>query len=85
MLDDFFRYYGLDWGALFFGLMGCYLITKRCSEGFLFSILGCCCGLAVAAISAQYGFITYNVILIGMMFKGYKSWKRDRAAILAAE
>ena len=85
MLDYALNYYGIDWGALLFGLMGCYFITRKNRTGFIFSTLGCICGLIVAFMSGQYGFIVYNIILIVMMARGYRAWngKNDIVEVCA--
>lgn len=83
MFDTFLHYYGLDWGALAFGLIGCHLITRQNRVGFLFSMLGCACGLSVASMSGQYGFIVYNVILIFMMARGFTGWRKKEERIVA--
>lgn len=88
MFSGLFDYYGLDWAALVLGLMGCYFITHQRRQGFLFSIVGCVCGLAVAALSNQYGFIIYNIVLIVMMTRGYAFWsskEQQTEAALGAE
>ena len=85
IVQAFAVYYGLDWGALCFGIFGCYFITCKNPYGFILSILGCCCGFAVAVISNQYGFIVYNIILIAMMARGFIDWRRDRLVRQAAE
>lgn len=89
MLDDIIQsfsiYYGIDWLAMLLGMTGFYLITNRNYWGFACSIVGCCCGLSVATISGQYGFITYNIILIIMMMRGIIMWRREAVNLQAAE
>lgn len=85
LLDSFHTYYGLDWGALCFGLIGCYLVTSRNRIGFLFSMCGCLCGFGVAMVSQQYGFIVYNIILISMQTRGFILWGRPALASRSAD
>ena len=66
MLDHILQYYGLDWAALVFGLTGCHLITTGRQEGFIFSAISALCGVFVASVSGQYGYIVYNLILTAM-------------------
>lgn len=68
-------YYGLDWMALAAGVSGTWLLTRKNAFGFVLSGLACCCGLGIAALSMQYGFIVYNVILLTLMAKGFKDWR----------
>ena len=70
------NYYGLDWLALIFGISGSYLITNQNRMGFLLCCAGCLCGFTVAAISAQFGFVMYNVILTAIMIRGYINLSR---------
>lgn len=87
-MEEILQYYGLDWCGLIFGLVGSYLITRQNRVGFLYNLLGCACGLAVALMSGQYGFITYNGILIVMMGRGYIGWAKkqnEATAPLGAE
>lgn len=73
-LNSFSIYYGLDWLALAAGVLGSYLLTNRNRIGFLLSGIGCLSGFAVAIISGQFGFVAYNLILIGMMMRGFLLW-----------
>ncbi len=86
-MDNVFQLYGMDWGALFFGLIGCNLITQQQREGFLFSALGCICGFGAAYLSNQYGFIIYNAIVFFMMLRGYNRLapRTSRLVALGAE
>lgn len=74
LLESFQNYYGLDWLALICGFSGMYLLTKKHKAGFLLSAAGCCAGLAVAAISIQFGFIISNILMVSIMLKGYLDW-----------
>lgn len=87
IIQSFQTYYGLDWAALTFGMCGCYLVTNRNRFGFLFSMTGCICGFGVAMISNQYGFIVYNIILIGLQSRGFILWGKaeHRDAVQTAE
>ncbi len=76
IIDSFNQYFGLDWMAFLFGMSGTYLLTCRNHWGFLLSTLACFCGLSVAVISTQYGFILYNSVLIIMMVKGFITWQQ---------
>ena len=79
ILGIFTSYYGLDWLALAFGISGSYLITNQNRMGFVLCGVGCLCGFAVAAMSAQFGFVMYNVILIAIMIRGYINLSRYQA------
>lgn len=73
-LNSFSIYYGLDWLALVAGVYGSYLMTNRNRIGFLMTGIGCLSGFAVALISGQFGFVAYNLILMGMMVRGFLLW-----------
>ncbi len=73
-LNSFSIYYGLDWLALAAGVYGSYLMTNRNRIGFLMTGIGCLSGFAVALISGQFGFVAYNLILMGMMVRGFLLW-----------
>lgn len=83
MLENVLQYYGLDWGGLCFGLVGCHLTSLKRREGFILSVIGCVCGLAVAMMSQQMGFIVYNFIIIFMLGRGYVNWGRIGSAQVA--
>lgn len=85
LIESFQMYYGLDWGALCFGLIGCYLVTNKNRFGFLFSMCGCMCGFGVALVSQQYGFIVYNIILISLQTRGFVLWGRPAPARLMTD
>ncbi|MBN8522072.1 MAG: nicotinamide mononucleotide transporter [Alphaproteobacteria bacterium] len=85
-MNDFLKalslYYGLDWLTLLLGVSGLYLVTKKKKIGFLVSICSCCCGLFVAIVSKQYGFIVHNLVLISIMLRGYFIWKYEETTDL---
>lgn len=69
-------YYGLDWLALAFGISGSYMISNQNRFGFLLSCVGCLCGFFVAIISSQFGFVVYNLLLVGIMARGFINLSR---------
>lgn len=75
-MEHFLNYYGLDWAVLAFGLIGSFLIGNMRREGFICSVCACSCGLCVAILSHQYGFIVYNIILISLSTRNYFKWGR---------
>ncbi len=75
-MKDIFHYYGLDWAALVFGVMGSFLIGNMRREGFICSMFACSCGFTVAYLSHQYGFLVYNMILISLATRNYMRWGR---------
>lgn len=79
-MENFFAilmgYYGLDWLALAFGLSGSYLISSQNRFGFLLAGVGCLCGFGVALLSAQFGFVVYNVLLLAIMLRGFSNLSR---------
>ncbi len=76
LAEVFLTYYGLDWLALACGLGGTWLLGSMNPLGFLLSLVSCACGFLVAVLSSQYGFIFYNLILIGMMARGFMMWRQ---------
>jgi hypothetical protein len=86
MIEESLRlYYGLDWIALAAGVSGTWLLTRKNAFGFILSGVACCCGLGIAALSMQYGFILYNVILLTLMAKGYWEWRGYSSPKLTVE
>lgn len=71
---SFELYYGLDWIALSFGVLGTWLLTNRNRLGFCASGLGCIAGFAASMMSGQFGFVLYNLILVAMMVRGFVQW-----------
>jgi len=70
------RYYGLDWLSMTTGLTGSFMISNRDKRGFILSGMSCICGLSVAILSGQTGFIAYNAILISIMCRGFLNWDK---------
>ena len=77
IIEALTTYYGLDWMTMVLGLCGTYLITQGKRHGFLFSSFACICGLTVAMMSHQTGYIAYNLILTAMMARGFMNWQRQ--------
>jgi len=70
------QYYGLDWLSMTTGLTGSFMISNRDKRGFILSGMSCICGLSVAILSGQTGFIAYNAILISIMCRGFLNWDK---------
>lgn len=65
------EYYGLDWLTLMMGVTGSFMMSSgKLREGFILAVCACTCGLAVAAMSHQYGFVVYNFLLIALNARG---------------
>ncbi len=79
VIDALTRFYGLDWMAMLLGLSGTYLISNADKRGFALNGLACLCGLTVAYLSQQVGFVAYNAILVALMYKGYTGWNRKQS------
>jgi len=79
IIESLAKYYGLDWLSFASGIIGMYLITQKSRLGFAFSSLSCLSGFTVAAISMQFGFVFYNLLLIALMVKGYYEWEPQKA------
>ncbi len=79
------HYYGLDWLALVSGVSGTFLITSKMRGGFLLCGLAGVCGFIVAALSMQFGFVVYNLLMVAIMLKGYIDWGREPVKIHAKE
>lgn len=77
------KYYGLDWFGFCAGVSGMFLVTQKCRWGFLLSSLTALCGMIVASMGGQYGYVLYNVVLFCLMLRGYISWSRPQAAVIA--
>lgn len=73
-LDLILKFYGLDWLCMAFGLTGTWLMTRKNRAGFGFNALACVCGVSVAVLSGQIGYIVYNGIIMAMMVRGYMAW-----------
>ncbi len=80
-MEHLLNYYGLDWAVLVFGMIGSFLIGNMRREGFICSICACSCGLCVAIISGQYGFVVYNIILVSLSTRNYLRWGRVQPAV----
>jgi hypothetical protein len=81
MFDVIFKFYGLDWLGFFSGLSGMYLITQRIPSGYILSGLASLCGMVVASLAGQYGYITYNALFLCLMMKGYYGWTLPKIVI----
>ena len=78
--ETLFQFYGLDWLTMILGLTGTYFISNQDKRGFVFSALACISSLAAAIISAQFGFVVYNIVVIALMLKGFMTWNRKMAS-----
>lgn len=69
------NYYGLDWLSFVFLIAGQWLISKKNPKGFLLSIVGACCCIAVGFISQAWGVVVMNVVWGALAFKTYLAYK----------
>ncbi|MGB4057103.1 MAG: nicotinamide mononucleotide transporter [Alphaproteobacteria bacterium] len=76
ILQSFFQYYGLDWLAFATGMTGMTLITRKSRWGFILCAISSLSGFTVAFMSAQFGYVVYNLLLASIMMKGYFDWDR---------
>lgn len=76
IFESLLQFYGLDWLAFISGISGMMLITRKLRLGFALSTLSCLAGFATAALSGQFGFVVYNLLLATIMIKGYISWSK---------
>lgn len=74
IIQSFQTYYGLDWLALIFGMVGMYLIGEKVRWGFVLNFVACCAGFYVAFISLQFGYVFYNFVLVFLMVRGFQNW-----------
>lgn len=64
-------YYGLDWLTLLFGTAASLRFSSRkMMSGFILAIIASCCGITIAYLSHQTGFIVYNAMLIAINLRG---------------
>jgi nicotinamide riboside transporter PnuC len=77
IIDAFQKYYGLDWLALVSGLSAMYLLTQKKRIGFLVNVITCICGLSVALLSSQFGFVLFNTAMMGLAVQGYFNWQKE--------
>ena len=76
-IESLMNYYGLDWLAMLCGLYGTYLIGQKSKWAFVVCIVAGICGLTVALISMQFGFLVYNAIVIVLYFRSLRAWSRE--------
>jgi hypothetical protein len=81
--NGFLHYYGLDWIVLASGLWGTYLIGLKSRWAFAVWMVTCISGLALAAMTTQYGMLVYNVLLCGLYVRGFLTWGRVPATAAA--
>jgi hypothetical protein len=74
LYESLMRYYGLDWIAFMSGLSGMVLITRKLRIGFVLSAISCIAGVAASVLSAQFGYVLYNMLLVFIMAHGYLFW-----------
>ena len=77
ILHSLQSYYGLDWLAFIMGFSGAWLISYKRSYGFVIASVGCICGLIIAFMSGQYGFVVSNLSFILINVSGYIRWQRE--------
>ncbi|MEC7575801.1 MAG: nicotinamide mononucleotide transporter [Pseudomonadota bacterium] len=67
----------MDWLAFLMGCTGAWLTSCKRSYGFVIASVGCICGLLIALMSGQYGFVVSNFTFILINVNGFIRWQRD--------
>ena len=77
LIENFQTYYGLDWLAILFGVIGYLYITKKKAIGFLFNAAAVLVASNVAIIAGQWGFLIANSVQFIFATRAYIMWRRD--------
>ena len=65
------NFYGLDWAVLLLGVIASTLTTGgNLRLGMRFSFVSCICGLTVAVLAHQNGFVVYNALIMAINLRG---------------
>ena len=67
----------MDYIAIFFVLLGMYLLTLKNRWGFIAFMIGSVAWMIVNVIAGIFAGIVLNVIMIILNLKGFMGWKED--------
>ena len=70
-------YYGMDYVAMIFVLLGMYLLTIKNRWGFAAFLIGSIAWIVVNVIAGIFAGIVLNAIMIVLNIKGFMEWKKD--------
>lgn len=76
LVEGFQIYYGTDYIAMIFVLLGMYLLTLKNRWGFVAFLVGSFAWLVVNVIAGIVAGIVLNVIMIVLNLKGFIQWKK---------
>lgn len=77
LITNFQTYYGLDWLAIIFGVVGYLYITEKKAVGFLFNATAVLIAANVAIIASQWGFLIANLVQFIVATRAYIKWRRE--------
>ena len=77
LFTNFQTYYGLDWIAIIFGIVGYLYITEKKAVGFLFNATAVLIAANVAIIASQWGFLVANLVQFIVATRAYIKWRKE--------
>lgn len=75
-MNDITRYFGIDWLAMLFTLLGIYFLGNKDRKGFIIMITGNACWIGVGALAGSLAMILANGVFLSMNLRGLIKWSK---------
>jgi len=72
-----FKYYGLDWVAMFFTFISIHRLGGKHRDGFIYGLAANICWAAFGILAMSIANPIANSIFLAMNLRGYRNWKRS--------
>lgn len=81
-MSELFKYYGLDWLAVFLNLLSVYLLGNKNKWGFLTFISANIVWLFLGTLFiSSYGIVVGNSIFLVMNSRGFMKWNQNQKKV----
>lgn len=71
-------YYGTDWIAAAFALLGTYLLGSKSKFGFIFNVFACAFSIVFAYLAGTLPIGLVNGLMLGLNVRGYLNWVKSQ-------
>jgi nicotinamide riboside transporter PnuC len=84
IINDLFRYYGLDWLWYSTSILAVYLLGNKNKLGFVIMIISDIAGLAMAYLTQSSATLVGSLIYLTLNIRGWYAWRADEKHIKKA-
>lgn len=78
MIENIWKFYGIDWLLFVFVLIHLWLLGNRKRAAFLYGVGACCCGFTFGIIIGSLATLLMNSVFAAMHLRAYILWRESK-------